>query len=382
MKRFWLALLLLMACAALRAQEHIVARIVDAKTGSPLPFASVYVNGANSTISNADGEFLVDVAPHDTLRFTYVGYKTLWLKASEVGVTVKMQVDDKTLGEVTVMGTELIVENVMKRLKKEFRKHKKEQCNLFYRQLTYSDNRCCSFLESFFSGLSSVQLRDLSLVTGRYVFAANSMTSNPLNFYTFAQVPIYSTKRWFEYDEQMVPLHSRYNKTFKMKSQAVSDGERIVYRVDFQPIDTTCWSMKGSFYVDDSTFELLKFEGVGQRDIVKHTVKGISWVLPLDYSFVVTYIDDNDFTEVGSVYFQTHFSLNDVEYDTTGIMYNVGERFFKGHDKLGFKNNLLWSIKKQGLDPDFWRDNEIVKRTPIEEEALELFERDNLFGVY
>ena len=77
MLRNWLTLLLLTACTALQAQEQIVARIVDARTKQPLPFASVYVNGSNSTISNADGEFLVEAALTDTLRFTYVGYKTL-----------------------------------------------------------------------------------------------------------------------------------------------------------------------------------------------------------------------------------------------------------------------------------------------------------------
>ena len=50
-----LALLLLTACALSYAQEHIVARVVDSQTGDPLPFASVYVSGSNSTITNVEG---------------------------------------------------------------------------------------------------------------------------------------------------------------------------------------------------------------------------------------------------------------------------------------------------------------------------------------
>ena len=49
---------------------------------------------------------------------------------------------------------------------------------------------------------------------------------------------------------------------------------------------------------------------------------------------------------------------------------------------MAFNDNLLKRIKKQGLDRDFWDKNEIVKRTPLEEEALELFEHDNLFGLF
>ena len=119
MLRNWLTLLLLTACTALQAQEQIVARIVDARTKQPLPFASVYVNGSNSTISNADGEFLVEAALTDTLRFTYVGYKTLRLCAADVHSTVPMKVDDMTLSEVMVMGTDMIVKKVYEQTKKE-----------------------------------------------------------------------------------------------------------------------------------------------------------------------------------------------------------------------------------------------------------------------
>ena len=116
--------------------------------------------------------------------------------------------------------------------------------------------------------------------------------------------------------------------------------------------------------------------------MVKHSVRGLDLILPLKYSFVINYEHEKEFTEVSSVYFKTHLKYLNLSYDTTGIVYNVGERYFKGHDKMSFNDNLLKSIKKQGLDRDFWQKNEIVKRTPLEEEALELFEHDNLFGVF
>ena len=382
MLRNWLTLLLLTACTALQAQEQVVARIVDARTKQPLPFASVYVNGSNSTISNADGEFLVEAALTDTLRFTYVGYKTLRLCAADVHSTVPMKVDDRTLGEVMVMGTDMIVKKVYEQTKKEYKANKKEQKNFFFRQTTFCDNECYAFLESFFSGRSAVQLRNLALVTGRYVSLANTLTSNPINFYTFTQVPVFSIGGSVSPREQLVPLYTRYYKAYEVKSQAVSDGEQTVYRLDFVPRDTTRWAVKGSLYVDANSFQLLKFEGEGQMDVVKHKYRGIGWIMPIQYSFVVNYIHDNDFTEVGSVYFKTHFTCVDHDFDTTGTLYNVGERYVKGRDKMEFDDNLLWTIRKQGLNNEFWEENEVVKRTPLEEEALELFEHDNLIGVY
>ncbi len=51
-------LLLLLSASASAQSLHVDARIIDAKTGERLPFASVYISGQNSTISNAEGEFV------------------------------------------------------------------------------------------------------------------------------------------------------------------------------------------------------------------------------------------------------------------------------------------------------------------------------------
>ena len=77
----WKLVLWLMAMTlSVHAQHlHVDARIIDAKTGERLPFASVYISGANSTISNAEGEFAIDADSTDVLRISYVGYKTVHL---------------------------------------------------------------------------------------------------------------------------------------------------------------------------------------------------------------------------------------------------------------------------------------------------------------
>ena len=55
---------------------------------------------------------------------------------------------------------------------------------------------------------------------------------------------------------------------------------------------------------------------------------------------------------------------------------------------MEFTDNLMSEIEKGKMnkdkhyDPKFWKNLEIVKRTPVENEVVELFERDNLFGVF
>ncbi len=85
---------------------------------------------------------------------------------------------------------------------------------------------------------------------------------------------------------------------------------------------------------------------------------------------------------MSSVHFRTSYTADGHKFETTGMMFNVADRYFTSRGTLRFHDNLMDIISRNGLDGDFWKQNEIVKRTPIEEEALEIFERDNLFGVF
>jgi len=64
----------------------VEAVVVDAETGSPLPFSSVYVvpSRRTSTITNAEGTFRITVEEGEQLKFSYAGFKTLTLSPSAV----------------------------------------------------------------------------------------------------------------------------------------------------------------------------------------------------------------------------------------------------------------------------------------------------------
>jgi len=377
----WLLILagLVLHVGVASAQLHIESKIVG-KKGEALPLASVYVDADKNTISNMEGEFAIDVDSTDVLRFSYVGYKTVKIPALQVGRKVTLEAEDHTLDEVLVHSSEYYVDKVRGKQRSEFRKWKWERYQFFYRQTTFTDNRCTTFLETFFTGLSSLQVRDLVLLTGRYWTVASSLTANPLNYYTFAQVPVLDNN--FMPKEQLVPLVDFYRKYYQVECHRMSDGERDMYVLHFVPRDMEIWSVECDLYVDAETFELLQYKGIGHKDNVENSVRGQVHVVPVDYSFEVNYMQDNGFTEVQSVHFDVSFQDFGKKYRTSGLLYNVGERFSSAKKKMGFDNNLLREISQKGYDPTFWRENEIVKRTPVENEVIELVESDNLFGVY
>ena len=393
----WKLVLWLMAMTlSVHAQHlHVDARIIDAKTGERLPFASVYISGANSTISNAEGEFAIDADSTDVLRISYVGYKTVHLRAVDIGQEVLLSSEGEMLGEVVVLGTDYIINKVLERHKKEQKKYGKKKSNFFYRQVSKSNRQCTAFLESFFSAKSAYELSDLQLVTGRYVSVASHRTMNPTNYFTFAQVALYSGPTRLIGATQLVPLCEDYKRFFETDVEVISDGERRIYVVYFIPRDSTWWAVTARLYIDAKTFQVLRYQGFGNNDRVWHREPGREegtlterTIEPADYSFVINYQHDNGFAEVQSVHFLVTYEHDGNRYETTGMMFNVADRFVKGKTAMSFSDNLMNEISKgkknndKHYDHKFWERLEIVKRTPVEDEVVELFERDNLFGVF
>lgn len=363
------------------AQLHIVSRVVDVKSGEPLPFASIYINGERNTITNEEGEFVIDADSTDILRVTYVGYRKLMVAAMEVGNKICLSTEGYALGEVEVFGTDYFINKLVKRIKKEYKKYKRNEVNFFYRQTSRAGLTSTSFLEAFFTARPAVQLRKLSFATGRFMTVAGELTVNPINYFTFVEVPLSSYTTPSQTNDLM-PLMNDYQRYYLTNCQTMSDGERKVYVISFDLKSPRLKGIEARLYIDSETFQLLKYEGRGMRNAVRNNYQGRVRIVPIDYSFVVNYQFVNEYTEVQSVHFKVDFMDERKHFETTGILYNVGERFVKSNHKMKFEDNIIDVIKNQDYDPMFWNKNEIVKRTPLEEEAIGLFDRDNLFGIF
>ncbi|MGN0310462.1 MAG: SusC/RagA family TonB-linked outer membrane protein [Bacteroides sp.] len=79
--------------------------VVDANTGEPIIGANVLVKGTtNGTITNIDGEYQLEAPAGATLQISYIGYKSLEVKATADKQTIKLSEDSETLAEVIVVG--------------------------------------------------------------------------------------------------------------------------------------------------------------------------------------------------------------------------------------------------------------------------------------
>lgn len=78
--------------------------ITDA-TGMPVIGAAVKEKGtSNGVVSDIDGNFVLEVGANATLEISYIGYKTLEVKASQKPMNITMVEDTEMLDEVVVVG--------------------------------------------------------------------------------------------------------------------------------------------------------------------------------------------------------------------------------------------------------------------------------------
>lgn len=102
--RVIMSLLLLMYCAGVMAQTADVSGKVIDEQGEPVIGASVVQKGtSNGTVTDIDGNFTFKAPQNATLVVSYVGYKSVEVKAG-VGIKVQLQTNASELNEVVVTG--------------------------------------------------------------------------------------------------------------------------------------------------------------------------------------------------------------------------------------------------------------------------------------
>ena len=86
--------------------RHCWGQVVDSNGESIIGANIVEKGTANGTITDFNGKFSLKVAPNATLVISYIGYKTIEMKASEVkaGQTITLQENAEIMDEVVVIG--------------------------------------------------------------------------------------------------------------------------------------------------------------------------------------------------------------------------------------------------------------------------------------
>ena len=156
--------------------------------------------------------------------------------------------------------------------------------------------------------------------------------------------------------------------------------------------------LEATLYFDANTLLLRKMEGKELNLVVKHRkmrmseksrklveafgMEAYDEVFNTEFHFVVNMTEDRGFLEVQSVAIDEEHVLYDKNIVTSSVLFNIGDRKTGRGVRLDMGNNMQEEIARQGYDAKFWEDNEVVLRTPVEEQVMRLFEGHQLFGVF
>lgn len=353
----------------------VSAHIEDSKTHEALPFVNIYVAPGIGTISNAEGDFTINVEENATLHLSSIGYQTLMLKASKAHGTVKMRPMENVLGEVSVVPWENKLVKISKQLYKDFNKNKKCKSQYFYRMTTSYHRK--QLVEAFAESSSAVNLRDISFIKGRHgkltqgelgeSFIGNMNLHHPLELGPLTR----QTKFWsgaitpFWPDASPEGIRRLYEVT---GDELGEDEDSCIYRINLK-YKPSRWGNKtaiaGTLYVEKKSLKLLKFEGQLENSIMDITKDFYVSTSIIDVRFTINYRHDRGYTEVASIY----NTVRSHDMESQAILYNVEdmELGLTGKDSKKVKENMLQTLEDTGFDQTLWAHSNIVQRTKEEE---------------
>ena len=375
------------------AQQRLAGKVVDATTGQPVPYASISVLGTTrGTTSNAEGEFeLREVALPGRLVISELGHQRDTVAVAAAGASQPLQLrlrpTSVLLPDVQVgsYAAELIAQAY-----REMRRTngQKTYAQAFYRQTTRLDGEVTEVQEMVWHAqTSNARIEGTALAQAR--FAKKKALLSFKDFLTFPRrVTLFAPEVDSATDKGIISLHTA--DVYRLSVLGVTqDGPAQLIEIGFVNKDPAGRVPSGSMIINEATHQLLRLRfSTTALNIVtnnpafklKDQLTKLEWVfrprpgqgavleqlrvsyegtvdrllkgsIPLTASSFIYFYDGQSAPPAGVTYAQPQPGLSD-----------------------------LATIKKTSYDPAFWQANAVVKRTPLEDQAMRAFEQQGAFG--
>ena len=207
--------------------------------------------------------------------------------------------------------------------------------------------------------------------TKKYSYVGNYLSGTCISPYTSKKI----RKKWV-----IVPMMANSGNLYQVDYDILSDKaqDKVLYKIVFTPhAKVKAPIVRGVIYVDADTYRIQKYEG----EILNYYIidkQGKHY--DMKESFSVTYTYRRGFTEVQSVSTKGAYSKKGISVNINSTLVNVGLKYYEGKKKLGASYILKNKISSVDYNAKFWNDNTIIKRTPMEEQVVKMFEKDNVFS--
>jgi TonB-dependent SusC/RagA subfamily outer membrane receptor len=371
--------------------------VIDKATGEPIPYCNIAVESLfTGTASNELGEFVLDVDALPTkLVFSHLNYEKQQLEISGTSdLIIELVPLINILDEVVVADSKrdrYAFELARKAFKKaDQNSNKRKHGRAFYRQKSKNGDAYSEFSEIIYDlQYTSRGIGDWEILEGRYALNPGGVHNKNYTLLSRLLTPLQP-----DTDDLIFPMHDDFESFYTVRIiEYISSGDDKIAVLWFKPKKSLQIPIfDAEVYVNTTSHELLKIVGSITHDnlkLVKLTEKNSSWK---DYSisYEIAYRQDSvlksviDYVKIDQEF--DYYKNDSLEFHTASTS-NL--TFFEHYTptsrkKLGGqfrKNKSDWQkLDEIGYNERFWEDNPIVKRTPVEEEVIASFEKDEAFG--
>ncbi|SMO39682.1 CarboxypepD_reg-like domain-containing protein [Gracilimonas mengyeensis] len=389
--------------------QTISGQIINQETGSPLPYASILLKNTNAgTASNSDGDFSLETASKaDTLVVSYLGFETKEVPLTGNYIPLTISLKPSVVGESEINVTDdFEIELVEKAIQKVNDSDEGRAFGrAFYRQLTKSGAVYTEFVETFYDAeISPNHIERWKVDEGRYaVIPYDSLryTMYHRNLSIFSRIELVDQQ---PYRNSIIwPLRddTRQYYNFYLERSYPGTSENIL-EISFEKKDNLPKpGFEGTLIMTDSTHQLLELSvyindpnfnpisPLAKKAEVKNTTLEIVFTrtsvnngqpFPNRISVNLAY----DYLKKKGLFGKTDFEkrietqsiLYFYDYELDGLSQYLTDGYFDENSDISDYRR----IEKTGYNPQFWVDNAVIKRTPVQQEVINSFEEYGSFG--
>lgn len=381
----------------LQAQITLTGQVVD-EHQQPVPYASVGLeNGSAGTATNEIGEFSLRVPSlpqHVVVQSIGYARTMVEAQASNTPLTIVLPVSVVQLSEVRVRNPHKVAEELVARAYAKLLRHHKDEYygKAFYRQKTLTNSRYHEFFDAFYDiKFTNQRIEGWDLGETRYAYTVGS-GPNFTNFSALIRrVPLYSTHPTRE--KVVVPLRAQATELFDFTVRnTLTENGRELAVIDYAPKDTRIMTAaSGTLYIDVETATVRRQEMTFPLDNiitfdVPDDVQPQKTTFRLVSDFVVV---SDSLTRLASSRADGRLVLRQGKaVDSTHVagylfLYQYTPRLpSQTYASVARRSNDLQQVKAKPYNANFWRDNAIIKTSPVEEKIIRDMEGKKIFGTF
>jgi hypothetical protein len=378
------------------AQVQLRGTVVDKDTREALPFASVVVrNTSLGTTTNADGEFTLNVPRLPvTLLISELGHLKDTVRVTNAGAPLQLALASASvaLPEVKVGSYPFqLVDRAYRQMRSNYAR--KYYGKAFYRQITRIDNQPTELQEVVWNVKSSnARIEGTAIAQGRYA-AVPSLTN-------FSNFSLY-TRSYGLFDanadttKSLALLSPNVVANYLLELKGVVAGADTtkggIAEISFETRpELTRYRAEGTIWIDVDTYRVVRYRMTSPNftgstsnpnqkfrntrleiEMAFQNLDQGAVVAPLEYMKVNL---TANLTSPGKPVTPLSVSSFTFFYDTNTTPTTIP------YARVSVQDRDLAAIKAIQYDPEFWANNPVVRRTPVEDEVIASFEKKGAFG--